>query len=60
MDYKSIVATVTFFKGAAETWERFTTEFAPGGMIDIATADQRERAWLPATNDICEGALGSY
>jgi hypothetical protein len=51
---------VAFFKGTAETWERFTSEFAPGGVIDLATADQRAKAWIPATNDICEGALGSY
>ncbi len=51
---------VVFFKGAAETWKRFTSEFAPGGLIDEATAEERELAWMPATNDENEGALGSF
>ncbi|KAF8805861.1 hypothetical protein BYT27DRAFT_7103543, partial [Phlegmacium glaucopus] len=51
---------VAFFKGAAETWERFTSEFAPGGLIDEATAEERELAWMPATNDENEGFLGSF
>jgi hypothetical protein len=29
---------IAFFKGAAQTWERFTSEFTPGGLIDEATA----------------------
>ncbi|KII95110.1 hypothetical protein PLICRDRAFT_69546, partial [Plicaturopsis crispa FD-325 SS-3] len=52
--------TVAFFTGALATWERFTSEFAPGGLIDEATADERQRAWMPATNDANEGALGSF
>ncbi len=51
---------VVFFKGAAETWKCFTSEFAPGGLIDEATAEERELAWMPATNDENEGALGSF
>ena len=51
---------IAFFKGAAETWERFTSEFAPGGLIDEATAEERELAWLPAANDENEGLLGSF
>ena len=51
---------IAFFKGAAETWERFTSEFAPGGLIDEATAEERELAWLPAANDENEGFLGSF
>ena len=52
---------ISFFKGAAEeTWERFTSEFAPGGLIDKATAEERELAWMPATNDENEGLLGSF
>jgi len=51
---------LAFFKGAAETWERFTSEFTPGGLIDEATAEERELAWMPATNDENEGALGSF
>lgn len=49
-----------FFNGAAETWERFTSEFAPGGLIDAATAEERDLAWVPPTNDENEGALGSF
>jgi hypothetical protein len=51
---------VAFFTGAANTWERFTSEFAEGGLIDEATAEERDLAWLPATNDENEGALGSF
>ena len=51
---------VAFFKGAAETWKRFISEFAPGGLIDEATTEERELAWMPATNDENEGALGSF
>lgn len=52
--------TVAFFQGALTTWERFSAEFAPGGLIDTASADEKHLAWMPATNDINEGALGSY
>ena len=31
-----IPVLVAFFKGAVETWKRFTSEFAPGGLIDEA------------------------
>ena len=51
---------VQFFKDACETWKRFTTEFTPGGVIDEATDLQKELAWIPATNDVNEGILGSY
>ena len=55
---------IAFFNGAAETWERFTSEFAPGGLIDEATVEERELAWyenwLPATNYENEGLLGSF
>ena len=51
---------VAFFGGAMITWERFTTEFAPGSPIDLASAEDKERAWMPPTNDVNEGALGSY
>ncbi|KAI0063127.1 hypothetical protein BV25DRAFT_1802759 [Artomyces pyxidatus] len=53
-------ALVAFLQGSLATWERFTSEFAPGGLIDLATATERERAWMPATNDANEGALGSF
>jgi hypothetical protein len=52
--------TVAFLRGALVTWERFTAEFAPGGLIDEASADEKHLAWMPATNDVNEGALGAY
>jgi len=42
------------------TWKKFTSEFAPGGLIDKATADERKLVWMPSTNDVNEGALGSF
>ena len=51
---------VAFFRGGSETWKRFTSEFAPGGLIDEATAEEKALAWMPATNDVNEGALGSF
>ncbi|KAJ7050588.1 hypothetical protein C8F01DRAFT_1092374 [Mycena amicta] len=35
-----------------------SSEFAQGGIIDGLTTEEREQAWLPATNDHNEGALG--
>ena len=49
-----------FFGGAEGTWKRFTSEFAPGGLIDESTAHEKFLAWMPATNDINEGALGAF
>ena len=51
---------IAFFKEAAETWEHFTSEFAPGGLIDEATAEEQELAHMPAENDENEGLLGSF
>ena len=51
---------IAFFTGANETWTRFTSEFAPGSLIDAATTEERELAWMPATNDENEGALESF
>ncbi|GJE89766.1 hypothetical protein PsYK624_058730 [Phanerochaete sordida] len=51
---------VAFFKGALATWERFCGEFAPGGIIDTSTAQERHRAWMQPCNDACEGILGTY
>jgi hypothetical protein len=50
---------VAFFKGALETWKRFTSEFQKGGLIDQATAEEKELARMPPTNDASEGALGA-
>ncbi|THU81616.1 hypothetical protein K435DRAFT_808933 [Dendrothele bispora CBS 962.96] len=52
--------TLAFFWGALTTWIRFSAEFAPGGLIDEATADKRHLAWMPSTNDANEGRLGHY
>jgi hypothetical protein len=49
-----------FFSGAGKTWEHFTLEFAPGGLIDEASLEEKELAWMLPTNDINEGALGSF
>ena len=51
---------IAFLTGADETWTRFISEFAPGGLIDGATTEERDLAWMPATNDENEGALGSF
>ncbi|KAJ7101998.1 hypothetical protein C8R44DRAFT_843406, partial [Mycena epipterygia] len=52
--------TMAFFRGALTTWTRFSSEFAPGGVIDQCSATEKELAWMPSTNDANEGALGSY
>ncbi|KZP17166.1 hypothetical protein FIBSPDRAFT_747504 [Athelia psychrophila] len=51
---------VAFFRGSLQTWRRFTTEFTPGGLIDEATDIEKDLAWLPPTNDLNEGILGSF
>ncbi len=51
---------IAFFTGVEETWTHFTSEFALGGLIDTATAEEQDLAWIPATNDENEGALGSF
>ena len=53
-------ALVAFCKGAHETWKRFTSEYTPGGLIDEATQEERDLAWMPSTNDVNEGALGQF
>ena len=57
---ESWIVAPAFLKGASSTWDRFTSEFVPGGMIDEATDLEKDLAWMPATNDLNEGALGSY
>jgi len=52
--------TVAFFRGSLPTWIRFSAEFAPGGLIDEASAEEKHWAWMPSTNDANEGALGAY
>jgi hypothetical protein len=50
---------IAFFNGALTTWKQFTAEFQEGGMIDCATSEEKEKAWMPPTNDVNEGALGA-
>ncbi|KAF8804592.1 hypothetical protein BYT27DRAFT_7259078 [Phlegmacium glaucopus] len=52
--------TIAFFRGSLPTWTRFSAEFAPGGLIDEATAEEKHLSWMPATNDTNEGALGAH
>ncbi|KAF8209626.1 hypothetical protein K438DRAFT_2063060 [Mycena galopus ATCC 62051] len=52
--------TLAFFRGSLATWVRFSAEFAPGGIIDLLTASERDLAWMPSTNDANEGCLGAY
>ncbi|KAI0708072.1 hypothetical protein C8T65DRAFT_708596 [Cerioporus squamosus] len=51
-------ALVAFFTGALMTWERFTAEFAGDSVIATLSSTERETAWMRATNDDNEGALG--
>ena len=53
-------ALIAFFRGALETWKRFTSEYSPGGLIDEATQEEKDLAWMPTTNDVNEGALGQF
>ena len=53
-------ALTAFFKGALETWKRFTLEYSPGGLIDEATQEEKDLAWMPTINDVNEGALGQF
>jgi hypothetical protein len=48
------------FSGAADTWVRFTPEFAEGGPIDLIPAEIRSKLYIPSTNDHNEGGLGSW
>lgn len=49
-----------YFRGAIVGWERFTTEFAPGGRVDSATGEELAAAHMRPTNDHSEGILGSW
>ena len=42
---------VAFFRGALVTWKRFTSKFAPGGLIDEATPDEKHLAWMRGLSD---------
>ncbi|KAL5522571.1 hypothetical protein ACEPAG_8588 [Sanghuangporus baumii] len=49
-----------FLRGALYTWERFSSEFHEDGTIATLTENEKDLAWMPSTNDVNEGALGSY
>ncbi|KAJ7589794.1 hypothetical protein C8J56DRAFT_784151 [Mycena floridula] len=49
-----------FLEGTVGTWIRFSAEYARGGIIDGSSADEKDLAWMPCTNDVNEGILGSY
>ncbi|KAL5511167.1 hypothetical protein ACEPAH_4382 [Sanghuangporus vaninii] len=50
---------IAFLQGALSTWERFSSEFQDDGIIAALTQGERDLAWMPATNDANEGALGA-
>ncbi|KAF8206026.1 hypothetical protein K438DRAFT_1905210 [Mycena galopus ATCC 62051] len=52
--------TLAFFRGSLTTWIRFSSEFAPGGLIDECSAREKQLVWMPSKNDANEGALGAY
>ncbi|KAJ7442782.1 hypothetical protein B0H11DRAFT_1631518, partial [Mycena galericulata] len=47
-------------KRSLETWDRFIEEFQEGGLIEQSTASEREKAFMPSTNDANEGLLGMW
>ncbi|KAG2737241.1 hypothetical protein P692DRAFT_20699717, partial [Suillus brevipes Sb2] len=49
-----------FFRGALETFQRFTSESAPDGLVAMSTQAERDAAHIPAMNDANEVALGSW
>ncbi|KEP45562.1 hypothetical protein V565_260290, partial [Rhizoctonia solani 123E] len=51
---------VAFCQGALQTWARFTDELSPSAPIALLTSEQRDRAFMPPTNDANEGALGTW
>jgi hypothetical protein len=53
-------ALIEFFEGALDKWKWFSSEFAPGSTIATASSEKRAQAFMRATNDKNEGALGSF
>jgi hypothetical protein len=49
---------IEYLRGELIGWEVYTSEWASDGIIANATPTQLKRAYLPATNDACEGDLG--
>ena len=46
-----------FLVGTRPVWACFSSEFDEGGLIDQATEEEQESAWMPATNDKNEAIL---
>lgn len=57
-DLKLMISAM--FSGAAKGWIQFTPEFAVGGTFESLSNEARKLLHIPATNDVNEGALGSY
>jgi hypothetical protein len=54
-------AISAFARGALETFsKRFSDKFLKGGDIDKLFTEQKEELFFPSTNDVNEGALGSW
>ncbi len=53
------VLLIRFLGGTLTTWEKFTVEFAKGGVIDSMTAAELDEICILPTNDHNEGILGS-
>ncbi|KAF8601010.1 hypothetical protein BDV93DRAFT_446537 [Ceratobasidium sp. AG-I] len=51
---------VAYCQGALQTWRRFTDEFADDSILASLTQEQNRKAFMPPTNDVNEGALGTY
>ncbi|KAF8954451.1 hypothetical protein BDZ97DRAFT_1590776, partial [Flammula alnicola] len=49
---------IAFFKGALETWYRFTSEFAEDSIIAGLSQAEKDRIHIDTTNDPNEGNLG--
>ncbi|QRV88382.1 hypothetical protein RhiJN_16400 [Ceratobasidium sp. AG-Ba] len=47
-------------RSALQTWGRFTDEFAPNALLASLDSEQRNIAFMPPTNDVNEGALGTW
>lgn len=49
-----------FFESTLETWLHFSAEFVEGGAIDGTIMSECLQVWMQTTNDLNEGALGSF
>ncbi|KAJ7196140.1 hypothetical protein GGX14DRAFT_526945 [Mycena pura] len=47
-------------RSSLECWERFTSEFEEGGVIDLASDAEKDLAFMASTNDANEGLLGQW